>query len=804
MEPNRWQRRLGLWLDNNPITAPAYVIELRNEFVARFPWQQLPSLTKEEYALGLDGYRDSYCYWLEWKTKLLGSVSGGGSAKWGMWWSRRNKQWRFNSKYRDEDDALFQITTGLYRVAWATGNIALDRLDKIGSKALGADSNVLRMKPAYLYYPDLFLPISNPDHLEIFLRQFALEPVDGVTARNRQLLAFMRSRSEFNGFDTVQLMRFLYDALFPVVPPIGDSAAFNRRTAQFAALYASTPYRDTWRADQEALARELSPILTDDRLAAPDLVQPLYQVLDDCHAPINNLANWPAAENFLGLVKSTSSARLARLFGSLFDETQPLPDRMERFTREVDVEYAYLHPRDTQGNAQAMSASLLTIFLAARNPQKYMVYRSRMVEQAARDWGMEPPDIDRNWYTYLLNWLRPIREDLTIQLGRDADLVDVHLLLWFNHRFDMDYAHRFGVDAAGKPLPLPEPPPLLQPVYDATRRTRSIILCGPPGTGKTQLAHHFVTHWLLSGNHTQADADAFWAAASNGNAAVIDQAIAQAWHKRPGTADYCVAIALDELTRFEDVVERAGTGPGMAVAGPLRCVCEEAVADWRAFGDAAPRYALILDHLERIDLAAVLGTVLPLFDDSRRMGAPDAQEVRLPYSGRLLRIPPNLLVVGTLNDAMAHPPSTDAALRRCFTFVEVMPDPAMLAAVPLRKTDDIDLASLLIVLNERLTAVKGRMHQIGHHLLLDVRTLDDLRQAFYYRIVPLVRTWFEGEEEMLPLIFGNTLVVRRTVRPGWQTALAVPPDAFPPTYEIRILDRDEFRWAIQELAAGAA
>src|SRR5690606_24559142 len=122
----------------------------------------------------------------------------------------------------------------------------------------------------------------------------------------------------------------------------------------------------------------------------------------------------------------------------------------------------------------------------------------------------------------------------------------------------------------------------------------------------------------------------------------------------------------------------------------------------------------------------------------------------------------------------------------------------------LRQTDDIDLAELLTVLNGRLAATKGRTFQLGHHLLLDVRTIDDLRQAWYNRVVPQVRAWFANEEEKPSQILGETFVERRSARPRWQAALSVPPDALPSTYEIRILDRDEFRWAIQELAAGGA
>ncbi len=801
---NRWQRLLFQWLQHNAATAPAAILTLRDDFVAHFPWQRLPTLTLEQYALGHAAFRDSLCYWLEWETRPLGSVSGGGVAKWGLWWSRRDRAWSHSNRFRNPSEALYGLTNGIFQIAWAVDQGAIDQLDSIGSRLLGADSNVLRMKPLYLYYPDFFLPITNPDHLEYFLRQFALEPVNGVTARNRQLLAFMRSRPEFDGFDTVQLMRFLYDELFSVSPPIGNRPAFTQRTTQFTLLYANTTTRTAMRADQDRLISTLGPLVADARLAEPSLAEPLQQALGDCHTPINNLANWPAADNLTGFVASTSSARLARLLGALFDTTQPLPDRMERFQREIAAEYAFLYPPDAQGRTQTLPASLLTIILAARDPQRYMVFRPRMVEQAALDWGMEPPDTDRNWYVHLLNWLQPIQDALTAQLGAQTDLIDVHLLLWFNHRFDADFAHRFGEDAAGNPVLLPEPPLPLRTLYEATRRTQTIALCGPPGTGKTQLARRFVTHWLLSRNHSQGDADAYWATVDTGNAAAIMQHTAQAWQQRTGIGDFAVAIALDERTSFDDVVERNAAGQAGAVAGPLRRICERAAADWRALGDTAPRYALLLEHLERTDLAAVLGNVLPLFDTDCRLGAPDAREVRLPYSGKSLGVPPNLLILGTLDGAVALPPATDAALRRRFTFVELSPDPDALSEAPLRQTDDIDLAELLTVLNGRLAATKGRTFQLGHHLLLDVRTIDDLRQAWYNRVVPQVRVWFADEEEKLSQILGETFVERRSARPRWQAALSVPPDALPSTYEIRILDRDEFRWAIQELAAGGA
>ena len=113
MAADNWRAALETWRSSNPITMPADLRRLREEFVRRFPPEQITSLTLEQYALGHLRSKNSFCYWLEWKTGKLGSVSGGSSAKWGVWWDSQAKSWRMNQKYASPEDALHQLTGGV-------------------------------------------------------------------------------------------------------------------------------------------------------------------------------------------------------------------------------------------------------------------------------------------------------------------------------------------------------------------------------------------------------------------------------------------------------------------------------------------------------------------------------------------------------------------------------------------------------------------------------------------------------------------------------------------------------------------
>ena len=204
-------------------------------------------MTLDEYAVGKP---DSFCYWLEFKTKELGSIRGGSAAKFGVWWSKDENRWRWNSMYHNAEDALTQIKDGLVALAQAVREGHLNTLDKIGAEQLGPNRYSLRAKPLSLYFPDQFLPISHPTHLKHFLSQFGAQPRGDLLALNSQLLALIQSLPAFIGFDTRQMMLFLYTCFPPsgintVAPPTAkESVAEVTSSANRTKVFISYCHKD--------------------------------------------------------------------------------------------------------------------------------------------------------------------------------------------------------------------------------------------------------------------------------------------------------------------------------------------------------------------------------------------------------------------------------------------------------------------------------------------------------------------------------------------------------------------------------
>ncbi len=171
----------------------------------------------------------------------------------------------------------------------------------------------------------------------------------------------------------------------------------------------------------------------------------------------------------------------------------------------------------------------------------------------------------------------------------------------------------------------------------------------------------------------------------------------------------------------------------------------------KASGGQAPNCVLVIDEINRANLAKTLGELITLLEPSKRMGQWDEQETELPYSGERFGVPPNLFVVGTMNTADRSIALMDTALRRRFSFREVVPRPELLPD----DLDGIDLRALLKAMNARIEALFDRDHVLGHSYLMDVSTPEDLIRRFESQIIPLLQEYFFEDWRRIQQVFGD-------------------------------------------------
>lgn len=174
-------------------------------------------------------------------------------------------------------------------------------------------------------------------------------------------------------------------------------------------------------------------------------------------------------------------------------------------------------------------------------------------------------------------------------------------------------------------------------------------------------------------------------------------------------------------------------------------------------------YVFIIDEINRGNISKIFGELITLIEEGKRLGREEAIEAVLPYSGETFGVPDNVYIVGTMNTADRSIALMDTALRRRFKFIEKMPDADILREIGADIVEDedgeeIDVATMLEIINERIEYLYDREHTIGHAFFIELKddnSIEALGNIFEEAIIPLLQEYFYEDYSKIQLVLGD-------------------------------------------------
>ncbi|GGB55128.1 hypothetical protein GCM10011316_29020 [Roseibium aquae] len=240
--------------------------------------------------------------------------------------------------------------------------------------------------------------------------------------------------------------------------------------------------------------------------------------------------------------------------------------------------------------------------------------------------------------------------------------------------------------------------------------SHSFLLAGPPGTGKTKYAHD-IADFLTGGDE--------------------NRVLFLQFHPAFGYDDF--------VEGFRPVEAQDEDGEAKSVTYKLDPRHFLNFAE-RAKTDGDNKYVLVIDELNRGDVARIFGELLTYLELDYR-----EKEFTLAISGKKTKLPRNLIVLATANPFDRSVTDLDDALLRRFIVIMMEPDKPFLQKYLKDKGVEERVLSRVLrlfdILNESFPA------GFGHTNFLHVRTIEDLADVWEGRVkLGLQRTLFHDRQ----------------------------------------------------------
>lgn len=173
-------------------------------------------------------------------------------------------------------------------------------------------------------------------------------------------------------------------------------------------------------------------------------------------------------------------------------------------------------------------------------------------------------------------------------------------------------------------------------------------------------------------------------------------------------------------------------------------IVDRSFLDWvRKANDSEDTHVYIIDEINRGDPSRVFGEVLTYIEEGWR-----GVDFTLPYSGKNISVPRNLIIIATMNQHDRSITQLDMAMLRRFDHIDVHPSKERVAEF-LSNAGMEEAKTEIIV--EWFDNLQGMLNPvgIGHTYFLNVANIGRMSQIWRYRILPFCESVLEFEQDRL-------------------------------------------------------